>query len=230
MDGKLFSQDFLLDGIRGTPVWEALPDDALNAFCEDLKRIYAPFTLDSTENEQNTIAEVIEKVLDLLGWQDLTSRELTTNKTGREDVPDFLLFPDAPAKQCASAEKRPDRRYRHGVAILEAKRWMRPLDRGDATNRLDPGTPSIQILRYLSSVEVASERKVRWGILTNGAVDALFFQLYGLSHNDAAYILDTFPIVREHDEKAHGRYLTKELILAYMNAVAAGDLTTRVRI
>ncbi|MFN3397101.1 MAG: hypothetical protein ACK4ZS_01045, partial [Sulfurimicrobium sp.] len=57
-------------------------------------------------------------------------------------------------------------------------------------------------------------------------LDALFFHLYGLSRDDAAYILDTFPIVREHDEKAHGRYLTRELILAYMNAVAAGDLET----
>jgi len=38
----------------------------------------------------------------------------------------------------------------------------------------------------------------------------------------------SFPIVREQDEKAHGRYLTKDLILAYMNAVAAGDFTTRI--
>ena len=61
-------------------------------------------------------------------------------------------------------------------------------------------------------------------------LDALFFQLYGISRDDAAYILDTFPIVREQDEKAFGRYLTKDLVLAYMNAVAAGDLTTVVRI
>ena len=40
MEGKLFSQDFLLDGIRSTPVWEALPDSALDAFLDDLKRIY----------------------------------------------------------------------------------------------------------------------------------------------------------------------------------------------
>lgn len=61
-------------------------------------------------------------------------------------------------------------------------------------------------------------------------LDALFFHLYGINRNDAAYILDTFPIVREQDMKAHGRYLTKELILAYMNAVAAGDFTTVVRV
>jgi hypothetical protein len=61
-------------------------------------------------------------------------------------------------------------------------------------------------------------------------LDALFFYLYGINRDDAAYILDTFPIVHEQEEKAHGRYLTKALILAYMNAVAAGDFTTKVQV
>ncbi|MGH8771236.1 MAG: Eco57I restriction-modification methylase domain-containing protein, partial [Burkholderiales bacterium] len=61
-------------------------------------------------------------------------------------------------------------------------------------------------------------------------LDALFFRLYGISRDDAAYILDTFPIVREQDERAFGRYLTKDMILAYMNAVAAGDFNTLVSI
>lgn len=43
-------------------------------------------------------------------------------------------------------------------------------------------------------------------------------------------ILDTFPIVREQDKKVHRRYLSKELILAYMNAVSAGDFTTNAQI
>lgn len=176
MDGKLFSQDFLLDGIKTTPIWEALSDDVLDVFTRDLKQIYAPLKEDSQPNEANTEADIIEKVLDRLDWQDLTLKQVTASSTRREDVPDFLLFPDAEAKHAARAEKRDDHRYRHGIAILEAKRWMRPLDRGDATNRLDPGTPSNQILRYLSSVEVASERAVRWGILTNGAVWRLYWQ------------------------------------------------------
>ena len=61
-------------------------------------------------------------------------------------------------------------------------------------------------------------------------LDALFFHLYGLSRDDAAYILDTFPIVREHDEKTHGCYLTKDLILAYVNALTEGDFTTIVQV
>ena len=54
-------------------------------------------------------------------------------------------------------------------------------------------------------------------------LDALYFHLYGLSRADASYILDTFPIVRRQDKAAFGHYRTKEMILAYMNALAAGD-------
>ncbi len=61
-------------------------------------------------------------------------------------------------------------------------------------------------------------------------LDALFFHLYGLDRKDAAYILDQFPIVREQDERQFGRYLTRDLILAYMNAVAAGDLDVTIRL
>jgi hypothetical protein len=59
-------------------------------------------------------------------------------------------------------------------------------------------------------------------------LDALYFLLYGLARDDAEYILDTFLIVREQDMGAFGRYLTKELVLGYMAAFAAGDATTRI--
>lgn len=59
-------------------------------------------------------------------------------------------------------------------------------------------------------------------------LDALCFHLYGFTREDADYILSQFSSVRDDDEKEHGRYLTRDLILAYMNAVAAGDLDTVV--
>ena len=59
-------------------------------------------------------------------------------------------------------------------------------------------------------------------------LDALFFRLYGIGREEATYVLEQFPIVRDEDERAHGRFLTRDLVLAYMNAVAAGDLETRV--
>ena len=61
-------------------------------------------------------------------------------------------------------------------------------------------------------------------------LDALYFHLYGLSRDDAEYVLDTFPIVRREDEAAFGTYRTRDMTLAYMNALAAGDTETRVAV
>lgn len=54
------------------------------------------------------------------------------------------------------------------------------------------------------------------------ALDALFFYVYGLNADDAAYILDTFPIVREQDLKAFGSYRTKQDVLANMKWLESG--------
>ena len=59
-------------------------------------------------------------------------------------------------------------------------------------------------------------------------LDALYFHLYGLSRDDAGYVMDTFPIVRREDMAAFGRYRTRELVLAYMHALDAGDTDTVV--
>ena len=59
-------------------------------------------------------------------------------------------------------------------------------------------------------------------------LDALYFHLYGLSREDADYVLGTFPIVRREDEKKFGSYRTRDLVLAYMSALAAGDTETVV--
>ncbi len=56
--------------------------------------------------------------------------------------------------------------------------------------------------------------------LLRAELDAAFFHLYGLSADDTAYILDTFPIVRKNDEKAHGDYRTKRVILEIHAAMA----------
>ena len=61
-------------------------------------------------------------------------------------------------------------------------------------------------------------------------LDALYFHLYGLSRDDAEYVLDTFPIVRRDDEQTFGFYRTKDMILAYMNALAAGDVESVVAV
>ena len=55
-------------------------------------------------------------------------------------------------------------------------------------------------------------------------LDALYFHLYGIGKEDADYILSTFPIIRRHDEAEFGgRFVTRDLILAHMDALSAGD-------
>ena len=61
-------------------------------------------------------------------------------------------------------------------------------------------------------------------------LDALYFRLYGLDREDAEYVLSTFPIVQREDEKAFARYRTRDLILAYMSALTAGDTETVVAV
>ncbi|MFE9938350.1 Eco57I restriction-modification methylase domain-containing protein [Streptomyces hirsutus] len=56
-------------------------------------------------------------------------------------------------------------------------------------------------------------------------LDALFFHLYGINRDDAAYILDTFNVTHDNDMKAHGDYRTKNLILAEYDRMAAAGLT-----
>ena len=61
-------------------------------------------------------------------------------------------------------------------------------------------------------------------------LDALYFHLYGISPYDAAYIMGTFPIIRREDEKQFGRYRTRDMVLAYMRALDAGDADARVAV
>ncbi len=176
MQGQLFSQVFLAESIRESPHWLDLSGAKFEAFLQQLKDVYAHVDASSKLNEAVTENTLIVRTLGLLGWDELNLPQLGSSATRREDVPDHLLFLDQDAKRRALAEKRDSDYYKHGVAVLEAKRWLRSLDRGDTKDQLDPGTPSNQILRYLSRVEIASNRAIRWGILTNGAVWRLYWQ------------------------------------------------------
>ncbi len=51
-------------------------------------------------------------------------------------------------------------------------------------------------------------------------LDALYFHLYGILREDAAYIMNTFPIVKRKDEAAHGCYRTREAILDIYDEMA----------
>ncbi|MDN5865093.1 MAG: Eco57I restriction-modification methylase domain-containing protein, partial [Gammaproteobacteria bacterium] len=175
MQGKLLTQNFLEEGIAATDAWRNIDENAFTKFRGDARKALLSIRPSDTPNEAVTEAELIRPLLELLGWTDYLPQQTASGK-GRTEVPDYLLFADAESKAEAMEEPRDDRRYPHAIAVLEAKRWQRPLDRGDATDRLDPGTPSNQILRYLSRADTASEGAIRWGLLTNGRHWRLYYQ------------------------------------------------------
>jgi len=49
-----------------------------------------------------------------------------------------------------------------------------------------------------------------------------------LSRYDAEYVLDTFSIACREDEAAFGTYRIRDMTLAYMDALTAGDAETRI--
>ena len=52
-------------------------------------------------------------------------------------------------------------------------------------------------------------------------IDAAFFHLYGISHDDTAYILETFPVLARSEQREHGEYRTKRVVLETYDALAA---------
>jgi len=60
-------------------------------------------------------------------------------------------------------------------------------------------------------------------------LDALYFHLYKLTGDEAAEIMETFPIVKRQDEARCGSFRTRDLILAYYSAYAAGDMKAWVK-
>ena len=172
--GSLFSDDFLSQSISGLPDWKGLDPEAVDVLDRSLREIFDGFPTEGKPNEADTEEDLIWPVLRLLGWtSSLRRQNLTAN--GMKDVPDGLLFADDAAKDRANGFAEEWKRYRFGLAVIESKRWGRPLDR--RSERLDEVTaPSTQVLRYLRRADDLTEGKLRWGILTNGAKWRLYFQ------------------------------------------------------
>jgi len=170
LQGALYTRDFLERGICEEAAWKALTDTDVAALKGQLAGLFKKFTGGHKPNEGVTEKDLIYPVLAALGWTDvLVQQQVSPHR--RDDVPDALLFADGDRKAAAGREKEPAQRYRHGLAVVEAKRWLRALDRADAQ-----GTPSSQMLRYLRRAEEASDGKLEWGILTNGRHWRLYWQ------------------------------------------------------
>ena len=173
MAGQLFTHYFLTDGIQATSEWRAsiAQPEAFARFSSDILHRYQALSGFQDPNEAVTEQELIRPVLELLGWTDyLPQQGIARN----EDIPDLLLFSDAQSKGQAAARAKPDERYLDASVIEESKRVGIPLDIRDQRDKVKAGTPHGQILRYLSTADSVADGRIRWGILTNGAVWRLY--------------------------------------------------------
>ncbi len=189
----MFSQYFLQEGIQKTQDWLRLTEDTLNPYRQAIKAWLEHAKSSANLTEADTERELIEPILNILGFHYLKQRAINE---ARQNVPDYILFVSEEDKE--KFRRAPHQGWHNAVAILEAKRWERNLDRSDKTDPSDPSNPSSQILRYLSVAEVKSDGKVLWGILTNGRLWRLYyhkaipriegfieFDLWALTHTDS---------------------------------------------
>ena len=172
--GSLFSHDFLTDSVTRLASWTAIDDAAADALTGRLRAIFDGFPGSTSPNESQTEDDLIWPVLARVGWT-ASLRQQNLAPKGRVDVPDGLLFADDDAKSQANRTPEEWRRYEFGRAIVESKRWNRPLDR-QSGRRGEETAPSTQMLRYLRRVEDLTTGKLRWGMLTNGNRWRLYYQ------------------------------------------------------
>ena len=173
MAGNLFTDYFLTDGIKATPEWRTSVAAAaqFDTFRDGVRQRYDALTRSQDPNEAVTEQELIRPVLELLGWTDYLPQQ---GASRNEDIPDLLLFPDADAKEQAIARASTGDRYHDAVVVEESKRFGLLLDARGRDGRRHATTPHDQIIRYLSTAEIESEGRIRWGILTNGGVWRLY--------------------------------------------------------
>ncbi|MGZ8940955.1 MAG: Eco57I restriction-modification methylase domain-containing protein, partial [Limisphaerales bacterium] len=170
----MFSSDFLHDAIIRLNDWLSIDEFTLHRLKSDLRKIFDRFPTTKNPNESQTEDDLIWPILVRLGWV-ASLRQQNLAPRGREDVPDGLLFADDAAKARANSFREEWRRYGFGLALVEAKRWQRPLDRRSG-RRGEETAPSTQMLRYLRRVDDLTTGKLRWGILTNGGRWRLYYQ------------------------------------------------------
>lgn len=169
ISGSLFTTDYLAEAIKADPAYLAVDAVGLRIA---LGNIAAAFPQSHKTNESQTEDDFIWPVLGALGWSE-SLRQQNLTVSGRDDVPDGLLFLDADAKAAANALDEQWKRYAHGLAVVESKRWARPLDR--ASGRDEATAPSTQMLRYLRRIDDLTSGQLRWGILTNGTKWRLYW-------------------------------------------------------
>jgi type I restriction-modification system DNA methylase subunit len=161
-DSGLFSEHFLSERLPDWPEFSALDVGGLHDVLSELWKRERDGLPGS--NEAQTENRFIQPVLQALGFHYTVQAGIRFG-TGRRQ-PDYALFLSDEHRATAD-QVEGDIRFRHAVAVADAKKWDRPLDvRGGKGN--EAVDPVAQIINYLLIT------KRDWGILTNGRLWRLY--------------------------------------------------------
>ncbi len=171
LQGSLFTRDWLLEGVKESGPWQALDAGEVAAARSIIAARLDDLRKRSNPTEAETEHKLVWPVISALGWAHVSVQPNMTPK-GRSEVPDGLLFADADA-YARSQDLASWEQFRFGAALVEAKRWNRPLDR---EGQDEQGMPAGQLMHYLRRADAITRGALRWGILTNGRHWRLYFQ------------------------------------------------------
>lgn len=146
-------------------------------------------------NEEQTEDRLIRPILRALGFSYMTRPNVSV--AGRRREPDYALFLSDEARSDAERVGGVTH-YVNAVAVVEAKRFDRPLDRRRATGMLSED-PVAQIIHYVSTT------RVPFGILTNGRIWRLYAEKGDLVEG-AYYEVDLVALLEAGDPRELRRF------------------------
>lgn len=185
---NLFPRHFIEERLPDWPEYEEL--DASDLF-QTLSEIWErERELLPGFNEEQTEDRLIRPLLTALGFRYTARPNLSV--AGRRRQPDYALFLSEETR--SDAERSAGAvRYANAVAVVEAKRFDRPLDRRQAAGGLSED-PVAQIIHYVSTT------RVPFGILTNGRIWRLYAERGDLVEG-AYYEIDLMALLEAGDPR-----------------------------
>ena len=177
----LFSDYYLNTLLPQQPSWREADAEAAQAL-DALRQLHAEKSalLRPALSEAALEEEWVRPILDILGHAYHVGASLPSPEGTR--TPDYALFPDEETRRAALPHLGTAEFFKTALAVADAKRWDRSLDRrltdgaGDAFSNANP---SYQIDYYLRITGCD------WGLLTNG-------RLWRLYHRESSFRLDVY--------------------------------------
>jgi hypothetical protein len=192
----LFSDHYLEEVLRGHESWE-VAEDELKLAMQEAKNLYVGREQEwSRSNEAQLEQKLVRPMLKKLDHCFEVQPSLPTPDSVSR--PDYAFFETDEERRRAKKEHEGEVEYfDRAIAIGDAKRWDRPLDKGErgSRDRFDRLSPSWQIDYYLRM------SGVKWAILTNGRL----WRLYSRDTSfrlDISYEIDVPRLLAEQDLEA----------------------------